>query len=194
MRGPAPDVETASFPDTYAELSTERLRDAFSAAPRRIEAGLDGLSEEELRARPIPGKWSIHEIAMHVTDSECLGAVRIRQALAGGRDGERAVFPGYDQDRWAAVHRYQGRSPAMRDTMLRLFRAHREASSELFAAASPEEWRREGLHPEWGPVTLRQLLELYADHGERHLDQILERRRLLGRALTVPSLLPTRLY
>lgn len=191
MRNDSLAVRTTSFPDTYAALSTERLRDAFCIAPRRIEASLEGLSEEELRARPLSGKWSIHEIALHVTDSECLGAVRIRQAL--GDDG-RANFPGYDQDRWAAALRYRDRSPAIRAAMLRLFRAHREASSELFAAASPEEWRREGIHPEWGPVTLRQLLELYADHGERHLDQILERRRLLGRALTVPSLLPTRLY
>jgi uncharacterized damage-inducible protein DinB len=191
MRGPISDVETASFPDTYAALAAERLRDAFSAAPRRIEAALDGLSEDEFRARPIPGKWSVHEIVIHLTDSECLGAVRIRQAL--GDDG-RARFPGYDENRWAAALRYQDRSPAVRATALALFRAQREASAELFAAASPEEWRREGIHPEWGPVTLRQLLELYADHGERHLEQILERRRLLGRALTVPSLLPTRLY
>jgi uncharacterized damage-inducible protein DinB len=198
MRGPVSDFETASFPAVYAALSTERLRDAFSAAPRRIEAALEGLSEDELRARPLSGKWSIHEIALHVTDSECLGAVRIRQALgSGGRNGDddgRPRFPGYDQDRWARALRYQERSPATRASMLKLFRAHREASGELFAAASPEEWRREGIHSEWGALTLRQLLELYADHGERHLEQILERRRLLGRALSVPPLLPTRLY
>jgi len=195
MRGPLSDVEEASFPHTYAALSTEHLREAFSAAPRRIAAALDRLSEDELRARPIPGKWSIHEIAMHVTDSECVGAVRIRQAL-GNTDGGggRARFPGYDQDCWAEALRYQDHSPAIRATALRLFRAHREASAELFASASPAEWRREGIHAEWGVLTLRQLLELYADHGERHLEQILERRRLLGRALTVPLLLPNRLY
>jgi uncharacterized damage-inducible protein DinB len=189
MRGPVSDV-AASFPDTYAPLSTERLRDAFDAAPGRIEAALDGLSEEELRARPIPGKWSIHQIVLHLTDSECLGAVRIRQALGD----DRARFPGYDEKVWASALRYEERSPAFRSLALGLFAAHREISSELFAAARPEDWKREGIHPEWGAVTLRQLLELYADHGERHLDQILERRRLIGRTLTVPSLLPTRLY
>jgi hypothetical protein len=78
--------------------------------------------------------------------------------------------------------------------MLRLFRAHRHATSELFAEATPEEWRREGIHPEWGPLSLRQLLELYADHGERHLVQILERRQILGRPLELTPLLPQRLY
>ena len=189
MRGPVSEV-AASFPDVYATLATERLREAFDAAPGRIEAALDGLSEDELRARPIPGKWSIHQIVLHLTDSECLGSVRIRQALGD----DRARFPGYDEKVWASQLRYEERSPAFRSLALGLFAAHREVTAELFAAARPEDWRREGIHPEWGPVTLRQLLELYADHGERHLDQILERRRLLGRALTVPSLLPTRLY
>jgi hypothetical protein len=189
MRGPV-DVAAASFPDIYATLATERLRDAFEAAPARIEAALDGLAEEEIRARPIPGKWSIHQIVLHVADSECLGAVRIRQALGD----DRARFPGYDEKVWASRLRYEDRSPAFRSLALRLFAAHRQVTAEVFAAARPEDWKREGIHPEWGAVTLRQLLELYADHGERHLDQILERRRVLGRALTVPSLLPTRLY
>lgn len=190
MRGDAPLAEAVSFPDTYSTLSTERLREAFAAAPGRIEASLAGLTEDRLRARLIPGKWSIHEIVLHATDSECLGAVRIRQALGDNH----TRFPSYDQDRWSAMLRYAERSPAIRGAMLRLFRAQREASSELFAAATPQEWRREGIHPEWGPMTLRQILELYADHGERHLAQILERRRLLGAPLDLPPLLPVRLY
>jgi uncharacterized damage-inducible protein DinB len=193
MRGPIAELETAAptnFPATYATLSTERLREAFAAAPDRLETAVDGLAEADLQARPIPQKWSIHEILLHVTDSECLSAVRVRMALGD----DRPRFPGYDEKRWALRLRYRDRSPAVRDAMVRLFRAQREATSELFAAATPEEWRHEGTHPDWGTVTLRQLLELYADHGERHLAQILERRRLLGRPLDLLLLLPDRLY
>jgi len=190
MRHQAPLADVLPFPDTYSTLSTERLREAFARAPQRIEASLAGLSEDRLRGRPLAGKWSIHEVVLHVADSECLGAVRIRQAIGD----DRASFPGYDQDRWSATLRYVDRSPAVRSAMLRLFRANREAAAELLAAATPEEWRREGIHPEWGPLSLRQLLELYADHGERHLGQILERRRLLGEELDMPLLLPARLY
>ena len=86
MRETTAEAPTQPFPRTYAELSTERLLDVFSAAPDRIGAAVDGLSEEDLRARPLPGKWSIHEIALHLTDSECLGAVRIRQAIGDARN------------------------------------------------------------------------------------------------------------
>jgi hypothetical protein len=43
-------------------------------------------------------------------------------------------------------------------------------------------------------MSLRNLLELYADHGERHLDQILDCRARMGKQLDLPSLLPRRLF
>jgi hypothetical protein len=45
-----------------------------------------------------------------------------------------------------------------------------------------------------GEVTLRQLLELYADHSERHLDQIQAVRIALSKPTALPELLPNRLY
>ena len=185
-----PLADPMPFPDTYLTLSTERLREAFAQAPDRIERAVEGLPEDALLARPIAGKWSIQEIVFHVTDSECVGAIRVRQALGD----DLARFPGYDQNQWAARLRYASRTPELRRSVLRLFRAQRAVTAELFAAASPEDWRREGIHAEWGVLTLRQLLELYADHGERHLAQILERRKLLGKPFELPLLLPQRLY
>jgi len=67
-------------------------------------------------------------------------------------------------------------------------------SGSLFARAPEAAWARTGRHAEWGEMTLRQLLELYADHGERHLSQILARREALGRPLAMDPLLPERLY
>ncbi|HLE20918.1 MAG TPA: hypothetical protein VJB88_07355, partial [Vicinamibacteria bacterium] len=60
--------------------------------------------------------------------------------------------------------------------------------------AREEDWKKWGSHADWGRLTVRQLLELYADHGERHIEQIVELRLLLGNPVNVPRLLPTRLY
>jgi len=148
------------------------------------------LDRPALGAREIPSKWTIQEIVCHVADSETVGAIRIRLALAE----PGAAFPGYDQGRFAEGLGYASfDAPLVRDT-LDLFSRLRSISARLLRRATPEAWKRAGVHPEWGPVTLRQLLELYADHGERHLEQILERRRRLGLPLAMDRLLPERLY
>ena len=43
-------------------------------------------------------------------------------------------------------------------------------------------------------TSLRQLLELYSDHSERHIEQILHTRGLLGRAIEFSLILTQRLY
>src|SRR5437868_3859722 len=42
--------------------------------------------------------------------------------------------------------------------------------------------------------SIRQLLEIYADHCERHIDQISARRRLFGKPSDQPIILSKRLY
>ena len=127
---------------------------------------------------------------MHLADAEIMGAARIRQALAqSGRD-----FACYDEAVWADQLAYQNRSRQAVEDALALFTALRRATSPLLHRAVAHHWQKTGFHPELGPVTLRQLLELYADHSERHLAQILERRRLLGIPLRMALLLETRLY
>jgi hypothetical protein len=60
--------------------------------------------------------------------------------------------------------------------------------------ATTTDWTNTGIHPEWGNLSLRHLLELYADHSERHIGQILELRKLLNKSLDFPLLLEKRLY
>jgi hypothetical protein len=189
VRGKKPQASDA-FPDVYREIATERLLQAFEAAPRRIGLAIEGLEPATLSARPIPERWSIQEIVCHVADSETVASVRFRLALA--QPG--ALFPGYDQERFAAGLAYaKFDAPLVRDTF-ELFSRLRSITSRLLLRLGPSDWDRSGLHPEWGQMSVRQLLELYADHGERHLDQILERRAKLGRPLAMEQLLPIRLY
>jgi hypothetical protein len=42
----------------------------------------------------------------------------------------------------------------------------------LFESLGADDWRRAGLHPEIGAVTVDDILRIYAAHGEGHLDQI----------------------
>ena len=182
--------QTLAFPEVLANVSTAELVDVYEAGPARIRQSLVGLGSVQLRAHPRTDKWSIAQVVLHLADAEIMGAGRIRLAL---------VQPGspvtcYDQAIWANELRYDRRDHAATPTALHLFSALRDVTTNLFREASRADWDKTVLHPEWGPLTLRQLLELYADHSERHIEQILHMRQLLGTPTEMPMLLTTRLY
>lgn len=183
-------LTTTFFPAVYQGLPTAELLEAYVTGPARLRRALKGLSLDQLRARPRPNKWTIMEIALHVTDSELMGAGRIRFALA--EPGAPVI--GYDQDRWAAALEYQSADLRSLERSLDLFTAIREVTTGLFRRAKPSHWDSTVSHPRYGAVTLRNLLELYADHSERHVGQIVDLRGLLDKPLDLPPLLQLRLY
>jgi hypothetical protein len=182
------------FPDAYTGISTRDLLTVYKAGPTRLGGVLSGLTDEELKQRrpqpPEKDKWSIQEIAMHVADAEIMGAARLRQTLAE----PGASFALYDQDAWTSGLGYQSRDRKALENAVWLFSALRTGSTLLLETAKEQDWTKWGNHADWGPLTLRQLLELYADHGERHIEQIVAARAVLGKPLIVPRLLPKRLY
>ena len=182
---------SAVFPP-YAQYSNEQLLDAFEQGEARLRRVIAGLTEEELRTRARgPARWSAHEIVIHAADSELQGVYRMRKIWA--QPG--CPLPGYDQDAWAREHDYlRLGSAAERANALDLLGALRRSVLPLLRRAQGADWERWGEHPEYGKVTLRNLLELYADHTERHAAQILEIRAILGKPVKFEMLLAERLY
>ena len=180
----------STFPALYADIPTQTLLNAFSEGPQRLQEALRGLTQEDLLAHPRVGKWSIQQIACHLADAEVMGALRFRMVFADA--GSR--LPVYDQNEWERRFNYQELSAKQRDSLLALFASARDTTARFLDPASDEDWERSGNHPEWGPLSLRQLLELYADHSERHIEQILDLRPLLGKPVELPLLLKKRLY
>lgn len=179
-----------TFPDVYESLSTDELLEVYGAGPARVREVLSGLSSSQLKERVAPARWSIQEIAFHLADAEIMGAGRMRLALAE----PGVMVPVYDQDAWAEALDYSGAGAGDLDRALGLFDALRKVTRRILPEPGHEAWQRTVEHPEWGTATLRQLLELYADHSERHIERILEIRGELGYALDYPLLLESRLY
>ena len=180
----------ADFPDAYTGISTRDLLTVYKAGPTRLGGILAGLTDDELKQKPQEHKWSIQEIAMHIADAEIMGAARLRQTLAE----PGASFALYDQDAWTGELGHQSRDRKALENAVRLFSALRTGSALLLETATEQDWSKWGNHADWGPLTVRQLLELYADHGERHVEQIVDARALIGKPLVTPRLLPMRLY
>ncbi|NIR52052.1 DUF664 domain-containing protein [candidate division KSB1 bacterium] len=180
----------STFPNAYTQLTTKELLRAFDLGATHLPQVLKELTEQDLKARPRTGKWSIQEIVLHVADSEIMGAGRIRQAYT--QPG--STFATYDQDIWADIFDYRNQDGSAIQNALKLFEYLRRTSSAIFRRARRGDWQKNGIHAEYGSLTLRQLLELYADHSERHIERILDLRSRLGKAIEFPILLQQRLY
>jgi hypothetical protein len=143
----------------------ERLR----RGAELVAVSITGAAGSELDFVPEPGKWSIRQIVAHLSDSEIAAAMRLRRIIAE----ENPKLEAYDQDAWASNLDYGRRKPSQ---SLETFRRIRAENYELLKELPEAAFGRVGLHTERGPLTLKQLTQLIAEHAESHAAQLRARR------------------
>jgi hypothetical protein len=143
----------------------KKLLDQYQDGYRVVAEALVGAKDEELDARPAPGKWTAREVVHHLADSEMTAAVRARLLIAV----DRPQIVGFDQDEFARRLHYDRPIEASLDA----FKAARRTTAELLERLTEAEWKREGTHTEHGRYTLERWLEIYATHAHKHAEQIL---------------------
>ena len=131
---------------------------------REVAAALEGASDNELDARPAPGKWSAREIVHHLADSEMTSAVRLRLLVAE----ENAAIRGYDENAFAIRLHYD--RPIANSVLA--FQAARLATGDLLDRMTEADFAKKGTHPEHGTYGVDRWLEIYAEHAHKHADQI----------------------
>jgi hypothetical protein len=146
-----------------SELSD--LLERFRRGPELIAVTLTGVFGEEEDFVPAPGKWSIRQIVAHVADSELVCAHSFRQMIAE----ENPTMIAYDQEAWAKNLDYARRKPKQ---SLESFRHMRAENYELLKDLPESAYARTGNHSLRGSITLRDLLELLAQHAESHARQM----------------------
>jgi DinB family protein len=158
---------------TMDEKTRKELIARYKDGYRVVAEALVKATDEELDARPAPGKWTPREIVHHLADSEMTSAIRLRLLLAQ----DRPTIVAYDQDEFARTLYYDRPIQASLDA----FDAARRVTAELLDRLTPAQWRREGTHSESGPYSVERWLEIYADHAHQHAQQILAARRTAGK-------------
>ncbi len=140
----------------------------YVAAYDQLTAALaqfEGLPAEFWHFRPRPGAWSVHEIVLHLADSEANSYIRLRRLAA--EPGTTVL--GYEQDRWARELHYPQQSL---ETALHTFRWLRQSSVELLRLLPESVWSHAVTHSEAGHYTAERWLELYAEHVPGHIAQM----------------------
>jgi hypothetical protein len=145
-----------------SELSD--LLERFRRGAEILAVSTTGAAGTELDFKP-DGKWSVRQIVCHLADAEAVGLMRFRQLIAE----DNPTMPGWDQEAWTQRLDYEKRKISQ---ALEIFRILRFGNYELLKDLPPETFDRPGVHTTRGPMTLLQMVRLYAEHVESHVKQI----------------------
>jgi hypothetical protein len=143
---------------------TEDL-ERFRRGAEVLATVLTGAAGDEVDYAPAPDKWTIRQIMAHLADAELVGAHRLRLVIAENNP----TLTSFDEKAWTKNLDYARRKPTQ---SLETFRRLRAENYELLKDLPETTFDRVGSHTENGPMSLRRLLQGYADHAESHARQV----------------------
>ena len=138
----------------------------LARTPHALTTLLDGLPEEWLHRDDGEGTWSAYAIAGHLLHGDATNWLpRIRLIVEHGTDRPFVPFNRVAMLDWA---------PEPVSALLDRFRSARSASLREFGSLglTQDDLTRSGTHPEFGTVTLEQVLAAWVAHDLTHLAQI----------------------
>lgn len=159
------DIQDAYVKRMVSNVIGQDPLEVLARTPKRLRKLVKGLKKKQLRAQPVPGKWSIAQIVTHLADTEIVLAFRLRMMLA--QSGSR--LQAMDQDKWAAGLNY---ADADVDEQVELFSTLRRSHLALWNSLRDEDWHKYGMHEERGKETVERITQHFAGHDINHLNQI----------------------
>jgi uncharacterized damage-inducible protein DinB len=141
--------------------------------PQQLRKAVQGMSPEQLRAKPVPGKWSTLEVICHLVDFDPIIADRMKRVIAE----DQPTLIGADEKKFAERLSYHARDHQEELTILE---TTRRQMARILRTLKPDDFARTGMHNERGQLTLEQLLTSAINHIPHHVKFVEEKRRALG--------------
>jgi DinB family protein len=143
------------------------VRSVLSKTPSILRPLVEGASEAALQFHENEAAWSATQVLAHLAEAEITDWMPRLEVILSANDDKR--FPPFDRE--AGFVRYAGWSP---QALLIEFERLRNANLARLddCDISMTDLHRTGVHPEFGPVTLAQLLACWATHDLAHINQI----------------------
>lgn len=146
------------------------LLGALAATPKVLEHLLRDLSEAEADFTPDAVRFTIREVAAHLSDWDVIFLERMQRT----RDEDEPFLRDSDEGQLAIENDYAGADVGKQ---LCLFRQRRALLCDFANEVSTQQWQRFCQHQRVGRLTLEALVTLIPLHDAYHLRQIVEWRR-----------------
>lgn len=154
-------------------MDYQKLIDHYAAGAEALRKAVAGMSNAQLDAAPVAGKWSTRQVVCHITDFEPVYTDRMKRVIA---ENEPSFFGG-DPDIFASRLAYDRRDV---EEELQLMDVVRRQMLRILRSLEPADFQRIGHHSEAGPLSLATLLDRVTGHVPHHIRFIEEKRQVLG--------------
>lgn len=149
------------------------LIDKIAAVPAELSAAVKGLTDEQLDTPYREGGWSTRQIVHHLADSHMNAFIRVK---LGVTEDNPTIKP-YDESTWARTTDSVDQPVGLSLSILEGLHAR---WTHLLRSLDAAAFDRMIVHPERGPMSLNDVLGLYAWHGKHHTTQITQLRERSG--------------
>lgn len=146
------------------DFDREEAFQMMRKTPDTLRLLLDNVSLNSMSAEG-DGKWSPRQLLIHLIDTEYAYGFRYRLIMA---EKEPVITP-YDQDMWVSTFTYGDLDATQ---LIRAFTPIRRVNLELLTSVDPKLFDKPAKHPEYGNITVGQMIPHLAAHDGSHLEQI----------------------
>lgn len=160
-------IGKAPYGTVFSDNETKDHLERIKTFPFRLNQVCSNLSEIDCRKTYREGGWMVAQIVHHISDSHINAYVRTKLALT---EHIPTIKP-YDENLWAAT---ADALPTCDIAIsLKLIESLHARWCVLLESIHGADYNKEYFHPEKETtITLRNLIGLYAWHGDHHLGQI----------------------
>lgn len=137
----------------------------YAQAYDQLTTAMQEFPTEMWQFRAAPNEWTIHEIIVHIVDSEVNSYMRCRRFIA---EPDKPLMA-YDENQWAVALDYHNQNT---ESMVALFKWLRLSTYQLIQTLPAETWANTAYHPENGTMSMDDWLETYARHVPDHIEQM----------------------
>jgi hypothetical protein len=146
------------------------IEEAFTIlrkTPDTLRELLDAVNLEAL-SRKKGTEWSPRQILIHMIDTEYAFGFRFRFIMA---EKDPVITP-YDGDKWVETFQYGDLDATQ---LIRAFTPIRRVNLEMLQTVDRNLFDKPAHHPEFGTITVGQMVPHLAGHDMSHLQQIRDR-------------------
>ena len=146
--------------------------ESYAAGGAELVKAYCGLSIDQLHAKQPDGSWTLHQIAIHMLDSDLIGSDRMKRIACM----DNPLLCGYDETAFSNLPGSDLLDPFL---ACDLFQKHRIMTATILRALPDSTFQRTGIHTESGKVSLAEMIDKYNHHLSHHLTFVAKKRASL---------------